>query len=419
MRRSSALLVVALLALARAAHGQAPADALRAALEAERLMPTALVHAVLAVNPGLEAARQSVSVARARVRQAGAFPDPMLEAEAAPLSVTAERFGFMVGVSQSFPWFGKRGRERDVMRAEAAAATCDLELMRRELAASALGLYYRYFVAQRSLEVNAEHAALLGQLAVSARAQMEAGQTSSQAALQVDIELLNIEREALALNAERDVIIAQLNALLHRHPAAKLPPVPSELAPREAPAVDAKQALEGRSEIAAMHQRAQVQVLKEDALEREYYPEIRLSTSYSTMWDMPEHRWSIGVGVNLPWPNEKRAGALDEARATRAQLESEAERMLTEARSELYVAQRKLEQAKQVLSLLRAKLLPLARERVVAAQAELTVRPGALLGVIEAERGLREIELQEKLAQADEAGQRVELERALGKIPGY
>jgi hypothetical protein len=58
---------------------------------ARELEPASFVRAVLRVNPSIEAARQSWRAALARVKQAGAFDDPMVEASAPPGVASASR----------------------------------------------------------------------------------------------------------------------------------------------------------------------------------------------------------------------------------------------------------------------------------------------------------------------------------------
>ncbi|HKP64162.1 MAG TPA: TolC family protein, partial [Polyangiales bacterium] len=361
--QAAVLAVVLALAPAYASAQETPE--IETVVGAKILERAAYVRAVLTANPSVEAARQSWRVALARARQAGTFADPMIDVSVAPLSIgsSSARLGYEVGINQALPWFGKRALERNAMKAEAAASESDMEMTRRELAMTALTLYDQYYVAVRSLEINTHYVELMRSMRDAVTAQLEAGRGSTQDALQAEAALTQMERDAVVLAAERDVAVAQLNELLQRDPAAPLPPPVAELAgiaPVDTP--DAKQleaeALSKRSEISSARLHAQAEAVKADAAGREYYPTITLSTSYSSMWDMPEHRWMIGASVNVPWPTERRAGAIDEARAARAQYESEVARMTAMARTEVYVALRKLEESGHVLQLFQTRLLP-------------------------------------------------------------
>jgi outer membrane protein TolC len=385
----------------------------------------AYVRAVLHANPSIEAARQGWRAALARVRQAGAFDDPMVEVSMAPLSIgsSSARFGYEVAIQQQLPWFGKRALERDAMTAEADASASDLETTRRELAMTALLLYDQYYVALRSLEINAQHLQLMQSLRAAATAQFETGRGSAQDALQAEAELTHLEHDAAVLATDRDVVVAQMNELLHREPTAPLPVPVAELAPRGSPDVqNAKQleqeAVGRRAEIAAARLHAHAEEMKADAAGRDYYPTVTVSSSYSSMWDMPEHRWMVGVGVNVPLPTERRAAVVDEAHAARAQYESEVERMSDMARTQVYIALRKLDESEHVLGLFRRRLLPVAHEQVDAAQAGFITSQTPFMSVVQAEKNLRSVELDHELAQAECDRRHAELDRALGRIPG-
>jgi outer membrane protein TolC len=140
--RAAAALGVALLALppiARPAEGPTgdSADSLRTPLTAE-----AFTEAVITRNASLEAMRQAVVAATARIKPAGALEDPMLSVSAAPRT-----FGSAMGsmgdieISQALPWWGTLEARTQVARAEAEAATHDVEALRLRVAALARGAF--------------------------------------------------------------------------------------------------------------------------------------------------------------------------------------------------------------------------------------------------------------------------------------
>lgn len=385
---------------------------------------SAFVRAVLARNPSIEAARQGWRAALARVRQSGTVMDPMVELQLAPLSIPGAKaaLGYEVMVSQTLPWFGKRSLDSAVASAEAEAAKSDLEGTRRELALTALQLYDRYFVAYRSLEINTEHLKLMVAMRDAASAQLTAGLGSVQDALQAEAELTHMEHDAVILASERDVLVAQMNELLHRPPEAALPP-PTRTLPT-APTSDLgtaqlqEQAVRGREDIAAAQQRARAASARADRADRDAYPDVTVSTSYNSMWDMPEHRWMVGVGLNLPIFSSKRGAVADEARAMQAQFQSDAARLSDKARTQAFVIHKQLQESEHVLRLFDTRLLPIARERIDAARASFVTGQTPFMAVIAAEKDLRSVELEYQMAIANYAGRQGELERALGKLPG-
>jgi outer membrane protein TolC len=384
----------------------------------------AFIREVLRSNPTIEAARHGWRAAQARVRQAGALEDPMLEVGLSPLSVASASapLGYEVALRQRLPWFGKRSLDRSVALAEASAAKSDYEGVRRELALAAATLYDDYFVAVRSLDINTAHLQLMRVMRDSAAVQLGSGHGSAQDTLQAEAELTHMEHDAVILASERDVKVARMNELLHRPPDLSLPPPPLELSPPAAldvstPALEAE-ALAHRPDITAARERARGEEMRRQRAEREYYPDMTVSASYNSMWDMPEHRLMLGLELNLPVMLEKRRGATVEASALSAQHESEVARLTDAARTQVFVLVKRHQESAHVLELFASRLLPVARDQIDVARAAFATSRVPFAGVIEAERNLRQVELDYQMAQAQHAQRRSELEHALGRIPG-
>jgi len=393
-------------------------------LDGPVLERSAFVAAVLRRNPTIEAARQGWRAALGKLRQAGTLEDPMIDLGVAPLSVTSKEapFGFEASVSQKLPWFGKRSLEAAAASAEAEAVKSDYESVRRELALCAVMLYEQYFIAARALDINTAHVELMRALHEAALAQLSSGRGSAQDALQADGELAHMEHDAVILEVQRDVTLAQMNELLHRAPEMALPPPPAQLAPP--PRLDASAArlqelaLQGRPDIQAVERRAQAARARADRADRELYPDLTLSTSYNSMWDMPAHRWMVGLGFNLPIQTGAREGAAEEARAMGAQLDQEATRLRDSARTQVFTASKQLEESEHVLRLFETRLLPIAKQRIEAARSGFITAKNPFMAVIDAERSLRALELDYQKVRAEHVGRRAELDRALGRIPG-
>jgi cobalt-zinc-cadmium efflux system outer membrane protein len=420
---ASAVTPVAPLAGERAGE-RAGARAAKHLAAASQLERSAFVRAVLDANPSLETGRSAVLAARARSRQAGAFEDPMLELGLAPLSIAAPDvpIGYEVTVSQKLPWFGKRRLERALADAEVEASRADYEAMRRELALGAVALYDQYYVNARSLELNAQHLQLLSTMRDAVTAALEVGRAGAQDQLSAEGELGHLEHDAVKLQIEREITVAQMNELLHRAPELPLPPPPRELpsarAQRASAATLEQRAVVASSELRALRQRARAEQARAERAEREGYPDVTVSASYNSMWDMPEHRLMVGLGFDLPLQGAQRAGAADEARAQRAGLEGEAVRETDATRTRVFVTLKRLQESEHVIRLYEMRLVPLARQRVEAARSGFATGRADFGSMIEAERALRAAELELLLARAEQYRRGAELERALGTIPG-
>ena len=64
-------------------------------------------------------------------------------------------------------------------------------------------------------------------------------------------------------------------------------------------------------------------------------PDFGIMGSYSSMWTDPEHRWMVGVSVNLPVWRKRIEAAAAEAKARVAQAESEREHLVIEIQADV------------------------------------------------------------------------------------
>ena len=394
-----------------------------AAGEGGRLDRQSLVRAVLARNPSIEAARASWRAALARYPQETAIDDPMLSYSFAPLSIAGDAsFGQVIQLSQNLPFPGKRGLRGDVALAEAEAAKGDLETTRLHLALMASKLFDDYYVVARALEINAEHGRLLSDLKKSAEAQYTAGRASQQDPLQAENEIAHLQHEGVVLESERDVVVAQLNGLLHRAPHLPLPPPPAELPTAESPEASVasleKRALERRPEVEVERARIRAAEARIASAEREYFPDFGLMASYNSMWAMPEHQWMLGASVEIPIQRSRRAAAVDEAEAHLAAARSALARRADEVRVEVASARRRVLEARHVVRLHRDRLLPVARAQVEAARAGFIAGTNDFSTLVQAEKNLRSVELRHRMAQAELFRRLADLSRAIGVPPG-
>ena len=393
------------------------------AFGAAPLSRAALARAVLDRNPSVESARQAWRAALARYRQAGAYEDPMLELGAAPLSFASSDapIGYEIGISQRIPLGGKRDAAAELAVAEAEAASIDYDAVRLQLALAASQLYDEYFIAARSAEINAQHVALMRAMKDNAVVAYETGRGEVQDSLRAEAELAQLDYEAVVIETQRKVAVAQLNALLHRNLDASLPAPPAELSVVDdsgSGTASTSGSIEHRPDVAAARARVRVESARVQMAEEEFYPDLTLSTSYSSMWEMPEHRWMAGVALDIPLERERQLGAEEEARAMRAAAQSDELRMQDEARSEIAIARLRVEEAASALRVQEQRLLPVARQQVDAAQTSFSGSQGQLSSVVDAMRNLRSVELGVQVARAELSKRAAELDRAQGRIPG-
>jgi outer membrane protein TolC len=404
------------------AHERRAADDLFAG--ASVLDRTALLDAVLARNPTVEAAQAAWRAAAAKPAQVRALDDPMVSYSVAPLSIGASQvdFGEVIDFSQRFPFPGKRALRAAAAGAEADAMRDDLESARRDVALSASTLFDDYFAAARSLAIKDELDRLLDSLLRSSQASYAAGASIPQYSLiRIELEKTHVEHDRIMLVSDREVVEARINALLHRAPTAWLPPAPAEieLLGRSDVDVDTLQAKAlARAEMAAAEARIDAAEATASLARREYLPDFGAGASYNSMWGDSEHRFMVGVSVNVPLQVGRRKAAVDEAEAEVLRRRSERAALADRLAAEVEAAHHQLAAAHHIVGLYDKRLLPAARDRVRSARAAFETGDSDLEMLIEAEREMRDAQLSYINAVAERNRRYAALQRTVGEMPG-
>ena len=433
-RRGLAALAALLAALSGPVAGAAPdSDPLAGP---GPLTLEALVEAVVERNRDLEAARLAWRAALERPAQAASLPDPMVMGSLAPLSIGAGEvdLGVAVEARQELPYPTDRRLAAAAARAEANAAEARVGELRLDLAHAAGRLWLDLARIDRELEVNAQHVVLLEELRAAATGRYAAGLAPQQAPLQAEVEHTHLVHREVTLRAERGALAARLNALLHRDataplpPLAALPPVPPEADPHGVVHGESHDTLPGsglsdlsataaRPELAAADAELRARELEAELAGRERLPALGVTASYSSMWGEEEHRWMAGVSVGLPVWRERIRAAEAQAEAERAAAAARREALADRIESEAAAAAVLLAEMRHVVDLYESRLLPPARDQVAAARSGLSAGTVDFPTTIEAEKTLRSVELAREEARIDLVRRRLDLDRALGRLP--
>src|SRR5882724_12209697 len=220
-------------AATRAAAQAAPAtDTILARLTAE----------AIATNPSLDASRAMARAAAARVRPAGALPDPMVSAGV--MDLTLPRFAFResdftevdLELSQEFPWPGTLGARTAAARATAEARGADVAARQRDVIVRTAEPYYRlrYVVTARvTLERQRDLLSTGVQISTTRYATTTAPQSDP---LQARVALARLDTEGADLAAQEAELRAQLKALRNvpGPDALSVQPIRPELVPVQA-----------------------------------------------------------------------------------------------------------------------------------------------------------------------------------------
>jgi outer membrane protein TolC len=178
-----------------------------------------LTNQAIVANPSLGASRAMARAATARVRPAGALPDPMLSAGV--MNLTLPRFGFGesdftevdVELSQEFPWPGTLGARTRAARAQARGSQAEVAARRRELLVQTAELYYqlRYVVTARATLIRQRQLLATG---VDISTVRYASTTAPQSdPLQARVALARLDTEEADIAAQETELRARLKAL--------------------------------------------------------------------------------------------------------------------------------------------------------------------------------------------------------------
>lgn len=391
--------------------------------ELDRLDRELAIRAVLERNPTIEAAREAWGAAKEREPQLSSLEDPIVSYGLAPLSIGAGdvRYGQSLGVTQRLPYPGKLGLKGEIARFEADAARHDYEAVRLQLATVASLLFDDYYFVARALEINIEHVGLLEDFQRIATARYTAGLAAQQDPLQAEVEVAHLLHRDVVLRTSQRTVVAQLNALLHRAPEATMPPPPPELdlppARKLGAAAHVDVALAARPELKARLAEVEARAAAVRLREKDFYPDFEVTTSFNSMWGASEHRWMVGIGINLPIRRDRLRAASAEAAAALKQSESARVALEDAIRAEVYVARERLLEAEHVVELYRSRLLPASSDQIRAARGGFETGQNSFLALIEAERNQRSARLGYEEALTDFYRRRAELDRALGRMP--
>ena len=326
-------------------------------------------------NPEIRAANNERLAAHHRVSPAGALDDPMLEAGVinAPLaSQTFRREDMtmkMLGLSQKFPYPGKRDLRQDVAAKDAeSVAYAYQETVNRVLRDVKTAYFELAFVAE-STQLVEKNKRVLEQFLKISESRYAVGQGNQADVLKAQTQLSRMADELIKLGRERRAIEAELILALGRGPETGAP-VPATLRLRDAAlqfellretAIKERPQLLGLQSLIARNGRVI------DLARKDYYPDFDVKLSYGqrdkTLDGMSrDDMVSFTVAINLPvWRESKRDPRVAEAIAMRDQATDMYQAQQNEVSSKLRQQVANAEQSLKSARLYETGILPQAR----------------------------------------------------------
>ncbi|HLV60108.1 MAG TPA: TolC family protein [Fredinandcohnia sp.] len=359
----------------------------------------ALLEGALANNPHVLAFTDDARAVLDRAEARSAFPDPVVGLAVHDLPVPSFSFRedmmtmSQVAVSQTLPWFGKRGLARRAEGKGAEAIAAQQAGASLALAQSLAEAYAELWRIDRSRLLLHEQRDLLDRLASLARQGLATGAGRQADALLAEAESAALSQRLVALDGEEVRVRAILGALLAA--GAPLPGAPADLPPIALPELaDLLERLHRHPELAAIDHRREALLLEAELAEKEVLPDPEVSVAYGVRLMHPD---MVGVGVRFPIPifgasraERLAAAARADARALERRMQGERDALAAALRGAWARAAAERERAR----LVQTEIVPRLRQSVRALVAAYEAGAGSLFAVLEQERKRLERELE-------------------------
>ncbi len=379
-----------------------------------------VVRVILERNPTLDQMRATAAAAAARYPQVTSLDDPTATAWTAPGSIGSPNVNYAarVEISQKLFYPGKRGLRGDAAKADALAATEDVEDARLQLTEAARAALADYYLAVKATTVAEENAKILVEFRKNAAARYKAGQGQQQDVLQADVEIARQDERLVSLRRARLVAVARLNTLMHMPPDSPLPPPgDARVTGTLLEAATLREIALGRPDVRAVVARVAAEESTLALAIKEYKPDVEVMAAYDGFWQGLGGRplqWQVGLRTNLPVRFARREGAVAEARAKVTQRRAELARLTDRINFEVQEAFERVREANEVVILYESKVLPAADANVKEAEAGYTNNRVPFLNLIEAQRNAVSLRDRYYEAVAESARRRAALDRAVG-----
>lgn len=275
-----------------------------------RLQP--LIQEVLAVNPEIKADGKRWDAAKERPPQEGSLDDALLSLEIVNLPTNSFSFSQddmtmkQFSLSQTFPFFGKRGLRSEVAQREANVIGQGFRDKQNEIVRRVKETFYELYITDRSLEVVEKNREVLKEFVKIAETKYSVGKGIQQDVLKAQVELSKLLDEQIRLEQTRQAAAAKLNAILNRVPQTPLGRTEEVLKEEMTRDLNALQdrALENRPLLKALQEEIERSKAANALARKGYFPDLTMSAGYGFREDSPmvnrSDMFSAGFTINIP-----------------------------------------------------------------------------------------------------------------------
>jgi outer membrane protein, heavy metal efflux system len=378
-------------------------------------------------NPSVGAIENRVSALREQVHEAGAWMDPTFSAEYSnmpidnPVPGHHPMSGIQFTLKQTLYWPGKIGAREEEARSRVRENELALAEQKVQLRAEVRRAYYNLALARQLRAVTKEHAKLVRQFLVVARAKNEAGVVAQHELLRLHVLADQLDDDVRNFDEDEQSLTSTINATLHRPVDTPIPTPEQTAVPK--PATDAvalaRRAVRQRPLLKRYAAQAETYRAAARRAKREGYPDITLWAGYRLRTqagtDPGTDFVSFGLSVPLPlsydgrWGSERRKNERL-ARATIDERAAELDSMRGRLGKLVAVWKRAAQEARTY----RKDLTPAARLTLEATFASYQVDRADFASLFQTELQLLNFERTTRMAESAAAEARVEVEAIVG-----
>jgi outer membrane protein TolC len=283
-------------------------------------------------NQGLAELQSKAESMGAVPSQVGALPDPMLGFNA--LNLPTDTFDrdqepmtqMQIALSQTFPFPGKRGLQREASEHDASAASKQLLDKRLQIAAAVRGAWWQLAYLDHAIRIIQQNQGLMRDFVEIAQTKYKVGKGLQQDVLLAQLELSRLLNRELPLEGMRSAGQADLNMLMNR-PANQAVRLPEGLPNINLPELPAEselleQALGARPMLDVEREKVEAARLRMDVAEKDSYPDFKIGAAYGfrdytdpTGREVPDLA-SFLFSINVPIYSSSKQSKLYEQRSS-------------------------------------------------------------------------------------------------------
>ncbi len=380
-------------------------------------------------NPEIRAAGNEREAAQQRIPPAGALDDPMLEAGVVNAPLASQTFRRedmtmkMLGLSQRFPYPGKRGLRQDVAAKDSEFVAHAYHETVNRVARDVKAAYFEFALVVESTRLVEENRQVLERFLRISESRYAVGQGTQADVLKAQTQLTRMEDELIRLASERRGIEAELVRNLGREPETGLPAPAALRLPEATLQFESlrETALKERPQLLGLQSLIDRNGRALELARKDYYPDFEVKLAYGQRENMlngmpRDDMVSLTVAVNLPiWRGNKRDPGVAEAIAMRNQATDMYAAQLNEVSARLRQQVANADQSVKSARLYESGILPQARLAVESSLSAYRVNRVDFLTLLDSQMTVLEYEISHAAALSNYNIALAEIELLIGK----